>query len=82
MNFPNFSAGLRFHFIHHFFQLYKLKISFKNIFNIFAQNIDCGYSPLCFGAKIRKIDVSLHTPVLLYKKVGFEGVYITQTCFF
>ena len=34
---------------------------------------------LCFGAKIRKIDIPLHTPVLL--KMGFKGVCIVQTCF-
>ena len=39
-----------------------------------------GTHNLCFGAKIRKIGVPLHSPVLLYK-VGFEGVYITRTCF-
>ena len=52
----------------------------NDIFLIFAQNIDCGYMlepqgeavqrsthNLCFGAKIRKIGISLHTPVLLYK---------------
>ena len=45
-----------------------------DIFLIFAQNIDCGYTAvltsthnLCFGAKIRIIGVPLHTPVLLYK---------------
>ena len=52
-----------------------------DIFLIFAQNIDCGYTlepprreavltsthNLCFGAKIRKIGLPLHTPVLLYK---------------
>ena len=32
---------------------------------------------LCFEAKIRKIGIPLHTPVLLYK----SGVYITRTCF-
>ena len=36
---------------------------------------------LCFGAKIRKIDITLHTPVLLYIKVGFKGVFIAGTCF-
>ena len=36
---------------------------------------------LCFGAKIRKITIPLHTPVLLYIKVGFEGVNISKTCF-
>ena len=55
-------------------------------FLIFAQNIDCGYSlepphrGLCFGAEIRKIGIHLRTPVLLYKK-GFNGVYISRTCF-
>ena len=52
----------------------------KIFFLIFAQNIDCGYTlepprrggsnkyhNLCFGAKIRKIGIPLHTPVLLYK---------------
>ena len=56
-----------------------------DIFLIFAQNIDCGYTlepprrggsneypQSMFGAKIRKIDIPLHipllhTPVFLYK---------------
>ena len=52
-----------------------------DIFLIFAINIDCGYTlepprrggsneysqSICFGAKIRKIGIPLHTPVLLYK---------------
>ena len=56
----------------------------NNIFNIFAQDIDCWYtlsrtaSPsthnLCFGAKIRKIGIPLHTPVLLYK-IGVQKGY-------
>ena len=62
----------------------KFHKKYFDIFLIFAQNIDCGYtleSPqgglsgavlisthnLCFGAKIRKIGIPLHTPVLLYK---------------
>ena len=59
-----------------------------DIFLIFAQNIDCGYTlepprhNLCFGAKIKKkIGIPLRTPVLLYKTVGFKGVNITRTCF-
>ena len=28
---------------------------------------------LCFGAKIRKIGMPLHTPFLLYKKCGIRG---------
>ena len=66
-----------------------------DIFLIFAQNTDCGYTleppprggsnkygthNLCFEAKIRKIGIPLHIPVLLYKS-GVRGVYITQTCF-
>ena len=37
----------------------------NDIFLIFAHN-------LCFGAKIRKIGIPLHTPVLLYKS-GVQG---------
>ena len=33
---------------------------------------------LCFRAKIRKIGMPLHTPIV---KVGFKGVYILWTCF-
>ena len=53
---------------------FQLKIF--DIFLIFAQNIDCGYTlevvltsthNLCFSAKIRKLGIPLHTPVLLYK---------------
>ena len=54
----------------------------SDIFLIFAQNIDCGYTlgeavltsthNLCFGAKIRKIGIPLQTPVLLYKS-GVRG---------
>ena len=52
-----------------------------DIFLIFAQTIDCvgtrknrlaeavqtSTHNLCFGAKIRKIGIHMHTPVLLYK---------------
>ena len=48
------------------------KKKFGDLFSIFflicAQNIDCGYT---LGpprlAKIRKIDIPMHTPVFLYK---------------
>ena len=39
-------------------------------FLIFAQNIEADLTSthnLCFGSKIRKIGLPLHTPVLLYK---------------
>ena len=73
-----------------FFSCKNWKFHQKNvdIFLIFAQNIDCGYTlepprwvvrrfltsthNLCFGAKIRKIGIPLHTPVLLYKS-GVQG---------
>ena len=47
----------------------------NDIFLIFAQNIDYGYTNshnLCFGAKVRKIGIPLHTPVLLYES-GIQG---------
>ena len=76
-----------------------------DIFLIFAQNIDCGYTlepprrggsneypqsmfwsknkknrytPACFGAKIRKIGIPMHTPVLLYKSGVQGGIYYTD----
>ena len=60
------------------FKVVKMKIISRkkfDIFLIFAQNIDCGYTlehassthNVCFGAKIRKIGIPLQTPVLLYK---------------
>ena len=55
-----------------------------DIFLIFAQNIDCGYTlepsthNLCFRAKIRKIGIPLHTPVLLYKSGVQGGIHCTD----
>ena len=64
---------------------------FSAIFLIFAQNIDCGYMlepprrggsnefhNLCFGAKISKICIPLHTPVLLYKSGVKGGTHFTD----
>ena len=55
-----------------------------DIFIIFAQNIDCGYTleppHLCFGAKIRK-KVYPSKPQFYYIKVGCKGVLVTRTCF-
>ena len=72
---------------------YFLALKIENLqlkkFDIFAQNIDCGYTfqpprqetvltsthNLCFGAKMRK----MHIPVL--HKSGVQwGIYITRTC--
>ena len=71
------------------FNIFQKKI-FK-IFLIFAQNIDCGctlepprrggsneYPQSMFGAKIRKIDIPLHTPVLLYKSGVLVGIHHTD----
>ena len=71
------SITLRTH-AHVIFFLYKLKLFSRNvIFLVFAQNIDSGYTlaeavlmsthNLCFGEKLRKIGILLHTPVLLCK---------------
>ena len=58
-----------------------LQQKFFDIFLIFAQNIDCEYTleavltsthNLCFGAKITKIGIPLHTPVFPYKS-GVKG---------
>ena len=71
-----------------------------DIFLIFAQNIDCGYTlepprrggsknrldeavltsthNLCFGAKIRKIAITLQTPVFLYKSGVRGGIHYTD----
>ena len=35
---------------------------------------------VCFGTKIRKIGIPLHTP-FHYIKVGFKGVFIAHRCF-
>ena len=62
-------------------------------FNIFVQNIDCGYTleppqeavltstqNLCFGAKIIN-NVYPCKPQFYYVKVGCKGVFVTRTCF-
>ena len=65
----------------------------NDTFLIFAPNIDCGYKiepprrceavltsthNLCFVAKIRKIGLPLHSPVLLYKSWVSVGIYFTD----
>ena len=54
-----------------------------DIFHIFAQNIEAeavltSIHNLCFGAKIRKIGIPLHTPFLLYKSGVQGGIYYTD----
>ena len=67
------------------------------MFNIFAENIDCGYtleppwrdsSNECpqsmFWIKNKKICIPLYyssIPHFYYIKVGFKGVFISRTCF-
>ena len=56
---------------------------------MFAQNVGCGYAEavltsthnLCFGAKRRKQLTYLCIAQFRNIKVGFKGVYITQTCY-
>ena len=67
---------------------WKFHWNFFDIWNIFALNIDCGYTleppvlkrtyNLCFGAKIRKIGIPLHTPVLQYKSGVQGGILYTN----
>ena len=65
----------------------------SNIFLLFAQNINCGYTlepphlcgsneypNLCFRAKIRK-NLYPCKPQFYYIKVGCKGVYNTRTCY-
>ena len=58
-------------------------LSFKNrIFS--AEAVLSSTHNLCFGTKKNKqnISISMHTPVLLlYVKLGFDGVYFTRTCY-
>ena len=65
-----------------------------DIFLIFAQNIDCGYSlkppqrggsneypQSMFWSKNKKNRYTPRIPQFCYIKVGFKGVYITRTCY-
>ena len=67
-------------------EIRKIQWKFFDIFNSFVQNMYCGYTleppqpggvlmsthNLCFGSKITKLGLSLHTPVLLNKR-GLRG---------
>ena len=63
-----------------FLKIENFQLKTFDIFLNFAQNIDCGggsneyqqSTKQCFGAKIRKIGIPLHSPVLLYKS-GVQG---------
>ena len=46
---------------------FQLKILEYGIFLIFAEAVLTSTHNLCFGAKIRKIGIPVHTPVLLFK---------------
>ena len=74
--------------VREFFQLKKVKIHWKNfdIFLIFAQNIDCGYTlepPTIYVLEQKKKEKQVYSciPQFYYIKVGFKGVYFTRTCF-
>ena len=62
-----------------------------DIFLIFAQNIDCGYTlepprrggfneypQSMFWSKTKNIGIPLHTPVLLYKSGVLGGIHCTD----
>ena len=52
-----------------------------NIFLIFAQNINCGYTHnLCFRAKTRK-NVYPCTLQFYYTKLRYKGIFVTRACF-
>ena len=72
----------------------KSKISFFDVFLIFAQNIDCGYTleppgrggfneyqQSIFGSKITKIGIPCKPQFYNNIKVGYEGIYIAWTCY-
>ena len=65
-----------------------------DIFLIFAQNRDCGYTlepprrggsnerpQFMFWSKNKKIMYVPANPSFFYMKLGFKGVYITWTCY-
>ena len=78
---------------HRFFSAVKIQNfigKLSSVFNIFAPNIDCGYTleppqrgdsneyhNLCFVSNLRKIGKSQ----FYYIKVGYEGIYVTWTCY-
>ena len=79
-----------------FFNFKTENFQLKNfdIFLIFAQNIDCGYTlepprrggsneypQSMFWSKNKKNRYTPAYPRYCYIKVGFKGVYITRTCF-
>ena len=73
-----------------FFSCKNLNFHQKNfdIFLIFAQNIDCGYTEavltsthnVCFGSNMRK-NIYPGKSQFFFIKVGFTAVYISPTCF-
>ena len=58
--------------------------NFMDIFFIFTQSIDCGYTleptrrQSMFWSKNKKMRVPLHTPVLLYKSGVKGGMHVTD----
>ena len=70
------------------------QMKFFNIFLIFAQNMDCGYTleppqrggsneypQSMFWSKNKKKNVYPYKPQFYYIKVGCKGVFVTRTCF-
>ena len=70
------------------------QMKFFDIFLIFAQNIDCGYTleppqrggsneypQSMFWSKNKKTMYTRVNPIFFYIKVGYKGVFITRTCY-
>ena len=63
------------------FQRLTITIFILDLLSSFSEAVLTGTHNLCYRTKIRKIDIPLYTPVLLYIKAGYKGVYISRTCF-
>ena len=58
--------------IQRFFSTVKIENFMTKMLIFFREAVLTSTHNLCFGAKIRKIGIPLHTPVLLYKR-GVQG---------
>ena len=60
----------------------KISLGEKNdIFNIFVENIDCGYPQTMFWTNDKKSRYIPFKPKFFYIKVGVKGIYISRTIF-
>ena len=67
------------HAINREFSSFKIENFQLKKFDICGEAVLTSTHNLCFGAKIRKIGIPLHTPVLQYKSGVFkEGIHSTD----